>query len=108
MNRHLIIYSFICCPTSGAARGCGWQTLCAVINLGAYYVVAVPSAVLLAFVFHIGGMVGHMLQLCECLLHENQASFSLKLQMVIVGTLDGDHLWTFCSSCGPGHCKSVY
>ncbi|KAL0372673.1 UNVERIFIED_CONTAM: protein DETOXIFICATION 16 [Sesamum calycinum] len=44
------------CVLSGAARGCGWQTLCAVINLGAYYVVGIPSAVLLAFVFHIGGM----------------------------------------------------
>ncbi|KAH6763068.1 MATE efflux family protein [Perilla frutescens var. hirtella] len=44
------------CVLSGAARGCGWQTLCAVINLGAYYLVAIPSAVLLAFVFHVGGM----------------------------------------------------
>ncbi|KAL3501812.1 hypothetical protein ACH5RR_036261 [Cinchona calisaya] len=44
------------CVLSGAARGCGWQTLCAFINLGAYYVVGVPIAVLFAFVFHIGGM----------------------------------------------------
>ncbi|XP_011070680.1 protein DETOXIFICATION 16 isoform X1 [Sesamum indicum] len=44
------------CVLSGAARGCGWQTLCAVINLGAYYVVGIPSAVLLAFMFHVGGM----------------------------------------------------
>ncbi|KAL0408919.1 UNVERIFIED_CONTAM: protein DETOXIFICATION 16 [Sesamum radiatum] len=44
------------CVLSGAARGCGWQTLCAVINLGAYYVVGIPSAVLLTFVFHVGGM----------------------------------------------------
>ncbi|XP_042051986.1 protein DETOXIFICATION 39-like [Salvia splendens] len=32
---------------SGAARGCGRQTLCAVVNLGAYYVVAIPCAALL-------------------------------------------------------------
>ncbi|XP_025015405.1 protein DETOXIFICATION 16 isoform X2 [Ricinus communis] len=44
------------CVLSGAARGCGWQTLCACINLGAYYVVAIPCALLFAFVFHIGGM----------------------------------------------------
>ncbi|KAJ4825173.1 Protein DETOXIFICATION 16 [Turnera subulata] len=44
------------CVLSGAARGCGWQNLCAVINLGAYYVVAIPSAVLFAFVLRIGGM----------------------------------------------------
>ncbi|KAG6398902.1 hypothetical protein SASPL_140373 [Salvia splendens] len=46
----------VLCVLSGAARGCGWQTLCAVINLGAYYVVAIPCPVLLAFVFHLGGM----------------------------------------------------
>ncbi|PON73722.1 Multi antimicrobial extrusion protein [Parasponia andersonii] len=45
------------CVLSGAARGGGWQKLCAFINLGAYYVVAIPSAVLFAFFFHIGGMV---------------------------------------------------
>ncbi|XP_027366950.1 protein DETOXIFICATION 16-like isoform X1 [Abrus precatorius] len=44
------------CVLSGAARGCGWQNLCAFINLGAYYVVGIPSAILFAFVFHIGGM----------------------------------------------------
>ncbi|KAH7571044.1 hypothetical protein JRO89_XS05G0243700 [Xanthoceras sorbifolium] len=44
------------CVLSGAARGCGWQNLCAIINLGAYYVVAVPCALLFAFYFQVGGM----------------------------------------------------
>lgn len=44
------------CVLSGAARGCGWQNLCAMINLGAYYIVGIPSAVLFAFLLHIGGM----------------------------------------------------
>lgn len=44
------------CVLSGAARGCGWQTLCAIINLGAYYVVGIPFSVFLAFFFHMGGM----------------------------------------------------
>ncbi|KAM5567849.1 protein DETOXIFICATION 16-like [Rosa sericea] len=44
------------CVLSGAARGCGWQNLCVCINLGAYYVVGIPSAVLFAFILHIGGM----------------------------------------------------
>ncbi|KAH9624942.1 hypothetical protein KSS87_004434 [Heliosperma pusillum] len=44
------------CALSGAARGCGWQNMCSVINLGAYYFVALPCAVLFAFVLHIGGM----------------------------------------------------
>ncbi|XP_075634341.1 protein DETOXIFICATION 16-like [Castanea sativa] len=43
------------CVLSGAARGCGWQNLCAFINLGAYYFVGIPSAVIFAFVFHFGG-----------------------------------------------------
>ncbi|KAJ4973858.1 hypothetical protein NE237_007032 [Protea cynaroides] len=40
---------------SGTARGCGWQKIGAFINLGAYYLVGIPSAILLAFVLHIGG-----------------------------------------------------
>ncbi|KAL5763368.1 hypothetical protein ACOSP7_019632 [Xanthoceras sorbifolium] len=44
------------CVLSGAARGCGWQNLCAIINLGTYYVVAVPCAMLFAFYFQVGGM----------------------------------------------------
>ncbi|KAG9449026.1 hypothetical protein H6P81_008991 [Aristolochia fimbriata] len=43
------------CVLSGAARGCGWQKMCAFINLGAYYGVAIPAAVLFAFVIRIGG-----------------------------------------------------
>ncbi|XP_010044147.2 protein DETOXIFICATION 16 isoform X1 [Eucalyptus grandis] len=44
------------CVLSGSARGCGWQNLCAWINFGAYYGVAIPCAILFAFGFHIGGM----------------------------------------------------
>ncbi|KAF8407732.1 hypothetical protein HHK36_006867 [Tetracentron sinense] len=43
------------CVLSGTARGCGWQTIGAFVNLGAYYLVGIPSAILLAFVFHFGG-----------------------------------------------------
>ncbi|XP_024990522.1 protein DETOXIFICATION 16-like [Cynara cardunculus var. scolymus] len=44
------------CVLSGAARGCGWQNTCAIINLGAYYVVGIPCALLFAFILHVGGM----------------------------------------------------
>ncbi|KAK7252282.1 hypothetical protein RIF29_36120 [Crotalaria pallida] len=43
------------CVLSGNARGCGWQKIGAFINLGSYYVVGIPSAILLAFVLHLGG-----------------------------------------------------
>ncbi|WOL09465.1 hypothetical protein Cni_G18218 [Canna indica] len=43
------------CTLSGAARGCGWQKFCSFVNLGAYYAVGIPSAVIFAFHFHIGG-----------------------------------------------------
>ncbi|XP_023530635.1 protein DETOXIFICATION 16-like [Cucurbita pepo subsp. pepo] len=43
------------CVLSGIARGCGWQKIGAYVNLGSYYIVGIPSAVLLAFVLHIGG-----------------------------------------------------
>ncbi|KAK9925799.1 hypothetical protein M0R45_023064 [Rubus argutus] len=43
------------CVLSGTARGCGWQKIGAYVNLGSYYLVGIPLAVLMAFVFHIGG-----------------------------------------------------
>ncbi|KAK3008656.1 hypothetical protein RJ639_014720 [Escallonia herrerae] len=43
------------CVLSGAVRGIGWQKMGAFINLGSYYLVGIPCAVLLAFVLHIGG-----------------------------------------------------
>uniref|UniRef100_A0A0D9WTY4 Protein DETOXIFICATION n=1 Tax=Leersia perrieri TaxID=77586 RepID=A0A0D9WTY4_9ORYZ len=43
------------CTLSGAARGCGWQKICSVINLCAYYTIGIPSAIIFAFVLKIGG-----------------------------------------------------
>ncbi|XP_040997524.1 protein DETOXIFICATION 16-like [Juglans microcarpa x Juglans regia] len=43
------------CVLSGTARGCGWQKIGAYINLGSYYLVGIPCAVVFAFVLHIGG-----------------------------------------------------
>ncbi|XP_050219738.1 protein DETOXIFICATION 16-like [Mercurialis annua] len=40
---------------SGTCRGCGLQKIGAIVNLGAYYLIGIPCAVVLAFVFHIGG-----------------------------------------------------
>ncbi|XP_060171583.1 protein DETOXIFICATION 16-like isoform X2 [Lycium barbarum] len=40
---------------SGTARGCGWQKIGAVVNLGAYYLFGIPAGVILAFVYHFGG-----------------------------------------------------
>ncbi|KAJ7979494.1 Protein DETOXIFICATION [Quillaja saponaria] len=40
---------------SGTARGCGWQKIGAFVNLGAYYLIGIPTGILLAFVYHIGG-----------------------------------------------------
>ncbi|XVE58819.1 hypothetical protein DITRI_Ditri04bG0199600 [Diplodiscus trichospermus] len=43
------------CVLSGTARGCGWQKIGAYINLGSYYLVGIPCAILLAFVLNVGG-----------------------------------------------------
>ncbi|KAM1098592.1 hypothetical protein ACFX19_016086 [Malus domestica] len=43
------------CVLSGTARGCRWQKIGAYVNLGAYYLVGIPLAILMAFVFHAGG-----------------------------------------------------
>ena len=39
--------SFI--PKSGIARGCGWQDLGAIVNLGSYYLLGIPVAAALGF-----------------------------------------------------------
>lgn len=40
---------------SGTVRGCGRQKIGAAVNLGAYYLVGIPTAIVCAFVFHVGG-----------------------------------------------------
>jgi len=41
--------------SSGIARGCGWQHLGAYVNLGSFYLVGIPMAVLLGFVLKMEG-----------------------------------------------------
>ncbi|XP_022738656.1 protein DETOXIFICATION 16-like [Durio zibethinus] len=43
------------CVLSGTARGCGWQKIGAYVNLGSYYLVGIPCAIVLAFVLDVGG-----------------------------------------------------
>lgn len=52
---------------SGAARGCGWQNIGAIINLGAYYMIGLPAAIFLAFVLHVGGKVYILYQFLDYL-----------------------------------------
>ncbi|WMV14817.1 hypothetical protein MTR67_008202 [Solanum verrucosum] len=40
---------------SGVARESGWQHIGAYVNLGAYYLVGIPAALLLGFVLHLNG-----------------------------------------------------
>ncbi|KAL6615351.1 hypothetical protein ACP70R_037621 [Stipagrostis hirtigluma subsp. patula] len=40
---------------SGVSRGCGWQHLGAYVNLGAFYLVGIPVALVLGFAMHLGG-----------------------------------------------------
>nr|XP_043621494.1 protein DETOXIFICATION 17-like [Erigeron canadensis] len=40
---------------SGAVRGSGRQKIGAIVNLGSYYLIGIPLAVLFAFAFHLGG-----------------------------------------------------
>ncbi|XP_024966932.1 protein DETOXIFICATION 16-like [Cynara cardunculus var. scolymus] len=40
---------------SGAVRGSGRQKVGAIVNLGAYYLIGIPLAILFAFVFHMRG-----------------------------------------------------
>ncbi|XP_072959517.1 protein DETOXIFICATION 16-like isoform X2 [Typha angustifolia] len=49
------IFDGIQCVLSRVARGCGWQKIGGFVNLGAFYILGLPSTILLAFVFHLGG-----------------------------------------------------
>ncbi|KAG0502553.1 hypothetical protein HPP92_002625 [Vanilla planifolia] len=40
---------------SGVARGCGWQHIGAYVNLGAFYLIGIPTSIFLGFVWHVGG-----------------------------------------------------
>ncbi|EFJ15284.1 hypothetical protein SELMODRAFT_118985 [Selaginella moellendorffii] len=44
------------CVLGGVVRGCGWQAVGALANLTAFYVVGLPTAVVLGFVFKFYGM----------------------------------------------------
>ncbi|CAI0450947.1 unnamed protein product [Linum tenue] len=50
----VVVDSFLA-VLSGVARGSGWQYIGAYVNLGAYYGVGMPVAVLMCFVFHLEG-----------------------------------------------------
>lgn len=42
---------------AGVLTGCGKQKIGAAVNLGAFYLVGIPVAVLLSFYLHLNGMV---------------------------------------------------
>nr|GMD41096.1 protein DETOXIFICATION 16-like [Ipomoea batatas] len=64
----------ILCVLSGTARGCGWQNIGAIVNLGAHNLLGMPAGVLLAFVYHVGG------KCCANLKEERVASLSSSYQ----------------------------
>ena len=76
----------------GVARGCGWQKIGAFVNLGAFYAVSIPSAILLAFVFHFNGkvisifLVNYKYYACE----------NCVILPWLSGTLDGNYMWHIC------------
>lgn len=65
---------------SGIARGTGWQHIGAYVNLGAYYVVGIPMALVFGFVLHLGGKglwLGFLLgSLVQCILLSVLTSFT--------------------------------
>nr|AHI48501.1 multidrug and toxic extrusion transporter [Vaccinium corymbosum] len=50
-----VIMDGLQCVLSGVARGCGWQHIGAYVNLGAFYLVGIPVAVLLGFWLQLRG-----------------------------------------------------
>ncbi|KAL6650563.1 hypothetical protein ACP70R_009488 [Stipagrostis hirtigluma subsp. patula] len=56
------LFDTLQCVLSGIARGCGWQKIGACVNLGAYYLVGIPAAFCLAFVYHLGTLARNTLR----------------------------------------------
>lgn len=77
---------------SGTARGCGWQKIGAFVNLGAYYLVGLPFAILLTFVFSYGGKVRTRAFDVVFVNHKPPCYFGGTFGFG-VGTLDGNHQW---------------
>ncbi|CAL5028012.1 unnamed protein product [Urochloa decumbens] len=50
------LFDCVQCVLSGIARGCGWQKIGAWVNLGAYYLIGIPAAFCLGFLYHLGVM----------------------------------------------------
>ncbi|XP_043700178.1 protein DETOXIFICATION 16-like [Telopea speciosissima] len=43
------------CALTGIIRGSGWQKTAVYINIGAYYLIGIPTAIISAFILHLGG-----------------------------------------------------
>ncbi|WOK92517.1 hypothetical protein Cni_G01208 [Canna indica] len=52
---YTVIFDSLQAVLSGVARGCGWQHLGAFVNLGSFYLVGIPIALVLGFLLHVGG-----------------------------------------------------
>uniref|UniRef100_A0ACD5ZP58 Uncharacterized protein n=1 Tax=Avena sativa TaxID=4498 RepID=A0ACD5ZP58_AVESA len=82
------LFNDLLCVLSGIVRGCGRQKVGACVNLGAYYIVGIPAALVFAFVFHLGGkglwfgilcgVVVHMLLLLSITLSTSWEKEALK------------------------------
>ncbi|WJX54452.1 hypothetical protein P8452_40335 [Trifolium repens] len=49
----------------GVLAGCGWQKIGAYVNLGSFYVIGVPCAIVLAFFVHMHAMGSSLHLLCR-------------------------------------------
>jgi Na+-driven multidrug efflux pump len=63
----------VCFNFPGVLTGCGKQKIGAAINLGAFYLVGIPMAAVLAFVFHMNGKV------CMSLLNISSSNLAQEL-----------------------------
>jgi len=93
---------------AGVLAGCGWQKIGAYVNLGSFYVVGVPCAVVLAFFVHMHAMVilyskysdkyviPYLSGLCFVFILLQLLTCTLFCQ--IIGTVVRDHLCIYCAN----------
>lgn len=91
---------------SGTIRGCGRQKIGACINLAAYYLMGIPTAILLAFFCHIGGKVPiftvflayHLLTFRVFQRNMLLIVYNVEIKIWPAGALDWNHSGIICSS----------
>lgn len=94
----LLKISWFTPSVSGVIRGSGQQKIGAYVNLGAFYLIGIPTGLVFAFGLHIGGKVAARSPYCFIIFDGNAILVSTNLNMFFAGSLDRNCPRGICAS----------